>query len=110
MREILKPNSSAYIPLEKISYDATLVGLFNQHTKGDPVKILLFACYNGECTYTVNTFMDGLINNAAEFSKVFQTQGEMRRWMVENCEKVFVIESYKDLAEIINTYNPSLFF
>ena len=110
MREILKPNSNIYVFLKDIPYNATLVGLFNQPTKGDHVRILLFTCYNSGCTYTVNTFMDGLINNAAEFSKVFTTQGEMRRWMVENCEKVFIIESYKDLADIITTYNPSLFF
>ena len=107
MKQVIKSSDISYILSKDVKYNDTLIGVYK--TNKDVVT-LLFCLYNSPGKYSINTFTDGLMGNCGHFMNYFDKKSDAEKWMIENCQKTFVINSYKDLAEIINTYNPSLFF
>lgn len=107
MRKVVKEQKMEILKVEvnKLGGNKLVVGLYKKRDN----LILVFPFYSIHTgRYKVNTSYYGKFNNSGFFGIEYTTLCDVYEWMMNSCEHVYELDSWNDLAKIINEHNPVL--
>lgn len=103
MRKVVKSLNVSVVTPEQIRTCKMVVGLFKKQDK----LVLIFPFYI-DGMYKINTSYHGRMNNYGGFPAKWRDIEDLHLWMADNCEFVYEIDSWTDLADIITLHKPFL--